>query len=401
MTEVVITGVGAITPLGGDAPATWAGLLAGRSGVVAIEEDWARDLPARIAGRLTVDPAELLGKPLARRMDRCEQVAVLAAREAWADAGSPAVDPVRLAVCIGTGNGGAVTMLDQDDVLERSGVRRVSPHTLPMLMPNGPAAWVSIELDARAAAHAPVSACAAGSEAIAAGLDLITYGRADVVVAGGAEACLHPLPIAAFAQAQALSRRNDDPQAASRPFDTGRDGFVFAEGSAVGVLERASHARARGARVLATLAGSGVSASARHITASDQDGQERAAAQALDRAGLLGAEITHVQAHATSTPTGDVVEAAAIAKTVGTHPAVTAIKSATGHLCGAAGALATVTAVLSIRDGMIPATRNLERLDPAVSLDVVGGAARSWEPGPTLVNAFGFGGHNVALVLTP
>ncbi|MFI6601339.1 beta-ketoacyl-[acyl-carrier-protein] synthase family protein [Nonomuraea sp. NPDC050536] len=401
MTDVVITGVGAMTPLGHDAATTWAGLLAGRSGVVALEEDWAAAMPSRIAGRLTADPAELLGRPMARRLDRCEQVAILAAREAWADAGSPQADPERLAVAIGTGTGGAVTMLEQDDVLERAGVRRVSPHTLPMLMPNGPAAWVSIELDARAAAHAPVSACAAGSEAIAAGLDLIRYGRADVVVAGGAEACLHPLTMAAFAQAQALSRRNDEPERASRPFDADRDGFVFAEGAAVLVLERAEHAAARGARVLARLAGAGITANARHITASDQDGQRRAIEQALRTAGLSGHEIGHVQAHATSTPGGDPIEAAAIAEAVGSHAPVTAIKSATGHLCGASGALATVVAALAMRDGLIPATRNLDRLDPAVKLDVVTGGPRTWRPAPTLVNAFGFGGHNVALALAP
>ncbi|MFD9939653.1 beta-ketoacyl-[acyl-carrier-protein] synthase family protein [Nonomuraea sp. NPDC059023] len=398
MSEVVITGLGAVTPLGGDVPSTWAGLLAGRSGVVALRESWAEQLPARIAGRLTVDPAALLGRQLARRLDRCEQIALLAARQAWADAERPEVDPERLAVVIGTGTGGVTTLLDQDDVLEKEGVRRVSPHTLPMFMPNGPAGWVSIELGARAGAHAPVSACAAGAEAIAAGADLIRLGRADVVVAGGTEACVHPLTLAAFAQAKAVSTRNDRPERASRPFGADRDGFVLAEGAAVVVLERAGW---RDGAPLAHLAGYGITANAGHITASQLDGQARAMRTALREAGLSGQDVTHVQAHATSTPDGDVVEAAAIAQAVGGHPAVTAIKSMTGHLCGASGAFATVAAVLAMRDGRIPATRNLDRPDSRVELDVVTGAPRRWLPGPSMVNAFGFGGHNVSLVLTP
>lgn len=240
--RVVVTGLGATTPLGGDVASTWAGMLAGRSGIRAIEDEWAAGLPVRIAGRLKVEPSEVLDRVRARRMDRCEQVALIAAREAWADAGGPEVDPERLAVVIGTGTGGALTMLGQDDVLEASGVRKVSPHTVPMLMANGPAAWVSIELGARAGAHTPVSACASGAEAIAMGLDLIRLGRADVVVAGGAEACICPLPLAGFAQARAHSTRNDEPELASRPFDVGRDGFVIGEGSVVVVLERAGFA---------------------------------------------------------------------------------------------------------------------------------------------------------------
>ncbi|WP_157246374.1 beta-ketoacyl-[acyl-carrier-protein] synthase family protein [Nonomuraea typhae] len=400
MGEVVITGLGALTPLGADVATTWSGLLEGRSGVRALRELWAGQLPARIAGRLSVDPAALLGRPMARRMDRCEQVAVLAARQAWADAGRPEVEPERLAVVIGTGLGGVTTLLDQDDVLEKSGVRRVSPHTLPMLMPNGPAAWVSIDLGAKAGAHAPASGFAAGAEAIALGADLIRLGRADVVVAGGAEACVHPLTMAAFAQAKALSTRNDQPETACRPFGADRDGFVLGEGAAAVVLERADFRDLRGT-AKAGLAGHGISANAEHVTASQRDGQMRAMRAALREAGLTGRDIAHVQAHATATPEGDVVEAAAIAGAVGVHPAVTAIKSMTGHLCGAAGALGTVAAVLAMRDGLIPATRNLDRLDPRVELDVVASAPRRWRPGAALVNAFGFGGHNVCLALTP
>lgn len=397
MSEAVITGLGATTPLGGDVESTWAGLLAGRSGVVALDEPWAAGLPVRIAAPLAVEPAPLLDRARARRLDRVEQIALLAARQAWADAGRPVVAPERLAVVIGTGVGGLLTAFRQDDVLEAGGVRRVSPHTLPMLMANGPAAWVSIELGARAGAHAPVSACASGAEAIAMGLDLIRLGRADVVVAGGAESCIHPTTLAAFAQAKAVSTGKD--ATASRPFDVDRDGFVLGEGAALVVLERASFAAARGAQVLARLAGTGITANAEHITASQREGQVRAMRMAL--AGVDPLDVTHVQAHATSTPEGDVVEAEAIAEAVGTHPAVTATKSMTAHLCGAAGALSVIVATQSLRDGRIPATANLSRLDPRVKLDVVTGRPRPWVPAPVLINAFGFGGHNVSLLLAP
>ncbi|MEV0536450.1 beta-ketoacyl-ACP synthase II [Kitasatospora sp. NPDC050463] len=399
--RVVVTGLGATTPLGGDVASTWAGMLAGRSGIRAIEDEWAAGLPVRIAGRLKVEPSEVLDRVQARRMDRCEQVALIAARQAWADAGRPEVDPERLAVVIGTGTGGALTMLGQDDVLEASGVRKVSPHTVPMLMANGPAAWVSIELGARAGAHTPVSACASGAEAIAMGLDLIRLGRADVVVAGGAEACICPLPLAGFAQARAHSTRNDEPELASRPFDVGRDGFVIGEGSVVVVLERAAFAAARAARAHATLAGAAVTSDAHHITAAAAEGQVRAMRRAVAEAGLVPGDISHVHAHATSTPSGDLVEAESVAEAIGLHPAVTATKSMTGHLFGAAGAIGALAAVLALRDGVIPATRNLDTLDPAVKLDVVTGAPRRGALTAALTNSFGFGGHNATLVFTP
>lgn len=399
-TGVLVTGLGATTPLGGDVASTWAAMLAGRSGISAIEEDWAAELPVRIAGRLAVEPGGVLERVRARRMDRCEQIALIAALEAWADAGHPKVEPERLAVVIGTGTGGALTMLRQDDILEAAGVRRVSPHTVPMLMANGPAAWVSIELAARAGAHTLVSACASGAEAIAFGLDLIRLNRADVVLAGGAEACVHPLPLAGFAQAGAHSTRNSAPEAASRPFDVGRDGFVIGEGAAMLVLERAGFAAARSARPHAVLAGAGVSADAHHITAAHPGGQVRAMRMALDSASLGPRAIDHVHAHATSTQLGDLVEARSITEAIGGHPAVTATKSMTGHLFGAAGALGALAAVLALRDQVIPATRNLESLDPRVELDVVSGQPR---PGPVraaVANAFGFGGHNASLVFT-
>ncbi|MFF2354679.1 beta-ketoacyl-[acyl-carrier-protein] synthase family protein [Kitasatospora sp. NPDC058115] len=398
---VLVTGLGATTPLGGDVASTWAGMLAGDNGIRPIEADWAAGLPIRIAGRLAVDPSEVLDRVRARRLDRCEQVALIAAREAWADAGAPEVDGERLAVVIGTGTGGALTMLGQDDVLEASGVRKVSPHTVPMLMANGPAAWVSIELGARAGAHTPVSACASGAEAIALGLDLIRLGRADVVVAGGAEACICPLTLAGFAQARAHSLRNDEPGRASRPFDTDRDGFVIGEGAAVVVLERAGFAAARRARVHAALAGAAVTSDAHHITAAAAEGQVRAMRRAVAEAGLSPLDIALVQAHATSTPLGDLVEAESVTTAIGAHPAVTATKSMTGHLFGAAGAVGALAAVLALRDGVVPPTRNLERQDPAVKLDVVAGAARRGPLGAALTNAFGFGGHNASLVFTP
>ncbi|GJF27518.1 3-oxoacyl-ACP synthase [Kitasatospora sp. NE20-6] len=397
---VVVTGLGATTPLGGDTASTWAGMLAGRSGIGPIEEDWAADLPVRIAGRLAVDPATVLDRVQARRLDRCEQVALVAAREAWADAGRPGVEPERLAVVIGTGTGGALTILGQDDVLEASGVRKVSPHTVPMLMANGPAAWVSIDLGARAGAHTPVSACASGAEAIATALDLIRLGRADVVVAGGAEACICPLTLAGFAQARAHSTRNDAPRQASRPFDTGRDGFVIGEGSAVIVLERAGFAAARGARVHAVLAGAGVTSDAHHITSAHPDGQVRAIRAALAAAGLPPQAVDHVHAHATSTQLGDLTEARSVTEAVGTHPSVTATKSMTGHLFGAAGALGAIAAILAVRDGIVPPTVNLDSPDPAVKLDVVTGRPREGRLTAALANAFGFGGHNASLVFT-
>ncbi|MCC2276434.1 beta-ketoacyl-[acyl-carrier-protein] synthase family protein [Streptomyces morookaense] len=400
MEDVVVTGLGATTPLGGDVASTWAGMLAGESGIRAIEEEWAQQLPVRIAGRLKTEPAEVLDRVQARRMDRCEQIALVAAREAWADAGRPEVDPERLAVVIGTGTGGALTLLGQDDVLEASGVRKVSPHTVPMLMANGPAAWVSIELGARGGAHTPVSACASGAEAIAMGLDLIRLGRADVVVAGGTEACIHPLPLAGFAQAKAHSTRNGEPGRASRPFDVDRDGFVIGEGAVVVVLERAGFAAARAARAHAGLAGAGVTSDAFHITAAHAEGQVRAMRGALESAGVSPRDVGVVHAHATSTPQGDLVEAESVAEAVGLHPAVTATKSMTGHLFGAAGAVGALAAILAVRDGVVPAVRNLEVLDPEVKLDVVAGGPRPGRYEAALANAFGFGGHNASLVFT-
>ncbi|MEU3504602.1 beta-ketoacyl-[acyl-carrier-protein] synthase family protein [Streptomyces hundungensis] len=397
--EVLVTGLGALTPLGADATTTWAAMLAGTSGVRRLEEDWAAELPVSVAAGLAVDPLSLLARVEARKLDRCEQLALITCREAWQDAGAPEVAPERLAVVIGTGAGGVLSTLNQDDTFEKGGSRRLSPYAVPMLMPNGPAAWVSMELGALGGARTPVSACASSAEAIAMGLDLIRAGRADVVVAGGTEACLHPFTLGAFAQMKALSTEDKDPAAVSRPFDVDRSGFVMGEGAGLLVLERAEFARARGARVYGAVAGAAVTSSADHITASDVAGQVRAIENALRDAELSRSDIGVVHAHATSTPPGDLAEAQAVARAIGTHPVVTATKSMTGHMFGASGAIGAMAALLALYDGTVPATRNLDRLDPAVPLDVVAGENRTGSWDAALANSFGFGGHNVSLVL--
>jgi 3-oxoacyl-[acyl-carrier-protein] synthase II len=409
MTDVVVTGLGATTPLGGDVASTWEGLLAGRSGISRIEADWVEryDLPVKIAGQLAVDPSEVLKRVEARRMDRCEQVAIIAAREAWQHAGlgepGSVVEPERLAVVIGTGIGGAVTLLSQDDIMENDGVRKVSPLTIPMLMPNGPAAHVGLEFGSRAGVHAPVSACASGAEALAWAWRMLKANEVDVVIAGGAEACIIGIPLAGFTQMRAMCvTHNDDPEHASRPFDSGRDGFVLGEGSGVMILERAEFAAARGAHVHGKLAGIGTTADAYHITAPDPEGngQARAMRAALRSGGLEPSDIGHVNCHATSTPVGDVGEAVSVRKAIGDHPILTAPKGSLGHLLGAAGAVEGIAALLSIRDGVIPPTANLVDLDPKVELDVVSGEARKVELTAALNDSFGFGGHNVALAFT-
>ncbi len=404
---VVITGIGATTPVGGDVASTWDALLAGRSGVRSLTEEWASELPVQFAARVAVDPADVLDRVEARRLDRTQQLALIAAREAWADAGTPDVDPERLGVSIATGIGGALTLLGQWDVYRESGPRRVSPHTIPMLMPNGPAAVVGLEITARAGVHTPVSACASGAEAVAQGLTMIRNGRADMVVVGGTEACIHPLPLAAFAAMRALSKRNDDPPAASRPWDTERDGFVFGEGAAVLVIETAEHAKARGAKIYGEVAGAGITADGHHIAQPDPEGKgaTRAMRAAIADAGATASDVVHINAHGTSTPQGDVAEALAIRTALGDNAAnvaVTSTKSMTGHLLGAAGAVESLACVMALNDQLMPPTINLHNLDPEVQLDIVSGQARKIDddrlPGAiALNNSFGFGGHNVAL----
>ncbi|MEW1723196.1 beta-ketoacyl-ACP synthase II [Streptomyces sp. NPDC093109] len=410
---VVVTGIGATTPLGGDTASTWEGLLAGRSGVRPLEGERFANLPVRIAATAAVDPGDVLPRPLARKLDRSAQFALIAAREAWADAGFTAragedasVDPDRLGTVIASGIGGVTTLLDQYDVLKERGERRVSPHTVPMLMPNSPSANVSLEVGARAGVHTPVSACASGAEAVGYAVEMIRTGRADVVVAGGTEAAIHPLPMAAFANMMAMSKNNEHPTEASRPYDTGRDGFVIGEGSGVVVLESAEHAAKRGARVYCEVLGQGLSSDAHHIAQPEPTGRgiAKAMQNLLDSSDLKPSEVVHLNAHATSTPQGDLAEIKALRRVLGDeldHVAISATKSMTGHLLGGAGGIETVATTLALYHRVAPPTINIDHLDPEVDADIVRGDAREL-PGGTIAainNSFGFGGHNVVLAL--
>jgi 3-oxoacyl-[acyl-carrier-protein] synthase II len=415
MTEIVITGLGATTPLGGDLASTWEGMLAGRSGVRALTHEWAADLPVKIAAEVAVDPSEVIDRVQARRLDRSTQLALIAAQEAWQDAGfawgvaeedSP-VDPETLLVSLASGIGGLHSLLNNWDVQRDKGYRRVSPFTIPMLMANAPAANVGIQIHAKAGVHTPVSACASSNEAISLAIDQLRLGRAEIALVGGTEATIHPLPVAAFGQMQALSRRNDEPERASRPWDKGRDGFVMGEGAAVLVVETLEHARARGAKIYGTLAGSGISADSHDIVQPDPSGggQSTAMLKALRNAGLGASDIVHVNAHGTSTPQGDVTEAGSIRTALGDdtdHVVVTSTKSMTGHLLGGAGALETIATVLALRDRVVPPTINLDDPEPDLGIDIAANASRPLPAGDLAAvnNSFGFGGANVAVVVT-
>ena len=408
--KAVITGLGATSPIGGDVDTMWANVLAGTSGARPIEKDWVQEynLPVTFAAQLTNDPSEVLSRVEARRMDPTTQMGLIAAREAWANAGladeQVELDPERLAVAFGTGIGGVWTLLDSWDNLRERGPRRVLPMTVPMLMPNGAAAAISMDITARGGALTTVSACASGTEAMDNARRLIESGQADVVITGGAEAAIHPLPIAGFAAMQALSRRNDDPQAASRPYDTDRDGFVLGEGAGALVIESEEHAKARGATVYAVLAGSGVTSDAHHITAPEPEGlgASRALTAALKSAGIDLNEVVHVNAHATSTPVGDRPEYVAMKSVFGEHldnVLVSATKSQTGHLLGASGALEAIFTVLALYHRKAPVTINLDNQDPDIPLNVVHGQPAELPTGDiaALSNSFGFGGHNAVV----
>ena len=413
MKEVVITGMGATTPLGGDLQSTWQAMLAGESGVVALTEEWAEPLAVRIAAKLKVDPSEIIDRVKARRLDRSAQIALIAAEEAWKQAGyglgeDNDVDPDRLGVSLSSGIGGLHSILDNWDNYRDKGPRRVSPFTIPMLMANAPAANVGLLVGAQASIQATVSACASSNEAIALAVDQIRLGRADVIVAGGTEATIHALPLAAFGQMQALSKRNDDPQSASRPWDKGRDGFVMGEGAGVLVLESLEHAQARGATIYGTIAGAGISADNHDIVQPEPTGRGQASAmvKALREGGLDASDVKHVNAHGTSTPQGDLTEASSIRRALGDAAddvIVTSTKSMTGHLLGGAGAVELIASVLALRDRMSPPTINL--VDPDDDLPVTV-AANVKTPLPAtgdiaaLNNSFGFGGHNVAVAVT-
>ena len=406
--KAVITGLGATSPIGGDVETMWANALAGTSGARPIEEDWVQeyDLPVTFAAQLTNNPTEVLSRVEARRMDPTTQMGLVAAREAWTHSGlsTDDIDTDRLAVAFGTGVGGVWTLLDSWDNLRERGPRRVLPMTVPMLMPNGAAAAISMDLSARGGAMTTVSACASGTEAIDNARRLIETGQADVVVTGGAEAAIHPLPIAGFAAMQALSKRNDDPQAASRPYDVDRDGFVLGEGAGALVVESEEHARARGAQIYAVLAGSAVTSDAYHITAPEPEGlgASRALRAALASDDIDLQEVAHVNAHATSTPVGDRPEYVAMKSVFGDHLddiLVSATKSQTGHLLGASGALEAIFTVLSLYHRKTPVTINLDNPDPDIPMNVVHETPGELPSGDiaALSNSFGFGGHNAVV----
>lgn len=402
MTTIVVTGIGATSPLGGTARESWDALLRGESGTHRLEHDWVaqHDLPVTFAAEAKVRPEEVLERQEIKRLDPSAQFALIAAREAWADAGSPDVVPERILVDYATGIGGLWTLLDAWDVLKDKGPRRVLPMTIPMLMPNAAAAAISMGLGARAGARTVVSACASGTEAIANAYEHLQLGLADIVVAGGTEAVVHPLPIAAFASMQALSKRNDNPEAASRPYDIDRDGFVLGEGAAAIVLETKEHALARGARIYAELAGGSVTSDSYHITAPDPEGSgaARAVLAALAQAGATPDDVSHINAHATSTPVGDIAEYNALYRVFGERVKsipVSATKASTGHLLGGTGALEAVFTILALHERTAPPTINLDNQDEAIPLDVVT-SPRALGDGPLLAisNSFGFGGHN-------
>lgn len=400
--KIVVTGIGATSPLGGTAMSSWEALLAGESGVHSLEHEWVAkyDLPVTFAAEARVRPEEVLERVEYKRLDPSAQFALISAREAWADAGSPDVDPLRVGVDYSTGIGGLWTLIDAWDTLREKGPRRVLPMTIPMLMPNAAAAAISMSIPSRAYARTDVSACASSTEAIANAYEHLQRGLADVVIAGGTEAVVHPLPIASFAAMQALSKRNDDPATASRPYDVSRDGFVLGEGAGTIVLETEEHALARGAKIYAELAGGAVTSDSYHITAPDPEGSAAARAMiaAIEQAGATPADVKHINAHATSTPVGDIAEYNALLRVFGDllpGIPVSATKAATGHLLGGTGALEAIFTILALKHRTAPPTINLTSQDPAIPLDVVT-SPRALGDGPLLAisNSFGFGGHN-------
>jgi 3-oxoacyl-[acyl-carrier-protein] synthase II len=405
--KIVVTGIGATTPLGGTAQDTWKALLAGESGTHTLTHPWVSELnlPITFAAEAKVRPDTVLERPVAKRLDPSSQLALVAAQEAWADAGTPTVEPERLGVDFATGIGGVWTLLDAWDTLKERGPRRVMPLTVPMLMPNAPAAAISMHFQGRAFARTVASACASSTESIANAYEHLQRGLADVVIAGGTESAVHPITMAAFASAQAMSKRNDDPEHASRPYSIDRDGFVMGEGAACLVLETEEHALARGARIYAELAGGGVSADAYHITANDPEGKGaiRAMDEALEEAGAEPDEVTHVNAHATSTPVGDIAEYVALHKVFGDRVheiPVSATKASTGHLLGGTGALEAMFTVLAVYERLAPPTINITTQDPEIPLKV-SGEAQPLGDGPQLAvsNSFGFGGHNAVVAI--
>jgi len=405
--KIVVTGIGASSPIGGTAADSWQALLAGESGVRKLDYDWVEkyELAVTFAGQARVKPEEVLERPVAKRLDPSSQFALVAAMEAFADAGSPDVAAERLGVDWATGIGGVWSLLDAWDTLREKGARRVMPLTVPMLMPNAPSAAVSMHFEARAYARTVASACASSTESIVSAYEHLQSGLADVVIAGGSEAAIHPITLTAFSSMQALSKRNDSPETASRPYNADRDGFVMGEGAAALVLETEEHALARGAKIYAEIAGGGVTADSYHITANDPEGHGaiRAIKLALEQAGASVDEITHINAHATSTPVGDPNEYTALHKVFGDRVheiPVSATKAATGHLLGGTGALEALFTVLAVKNRLAPPTINLVNQDPEIPL-LVSGEAQPLGDGPQLAisNSFGFGGHNAVVAI--
>jgi 3-oxoacyl-[acyl-carrier-protein] synthase II len=405
--RVVVTGLGALTPIGKNVSETWANALAGKSGIVKINQPWSDGLAAQIAGLVTVDPFEVLDRVSARRMDRSTQLGVIAVKEAWSDAGSPDIDKERLGVFFGTGIGGLSTVLEQYDILNSRGPDRVNPMTVPMIMPNSAAAMVGLEVGARAGVHSPVSACATSAEAIAGALEMIRNNRADIVVAGGTEACVNRLAIAAFASMRALSTRNEEPELASRPYDMDRDGFVMGEGAGALILEEEEHANKRGAKIYGVVSGAGMSSDGYHIAAPEPEGAgaSRAMKFALKDANAKASDVCHVNAHATSTPVGDIAEYKAMRSALGDaldNVVVTATKSMTGHLLGGAGAVESVFTIMGLKEGLIPPTLNLDNQDPEIQVNVAKNVPFKLASNANfaLNNSFGFGGHNVCIAFS-
>lgn len=403
--KIVVTGLGTTSPLGGNVTDTWDALLAKESGVSTIDKEWVEQyqLPITFAAQAKVPAADVLERVELKRLDPGSQFALIAAREAWADAGSPDVAPERILIDYATGIGGIWTLVDAWEALRERGPRRVLPMTVPMLMPNAPAAAISMALSARGGARTVVSACASGTESLMNAYDHLQAGIADIVLAGGTEAAIHPLPIASFAAMQALSKRNDDPARASRPYDVNRDGFVLGEGAGAIVLETEEHALARGARIYAELAGGSVTSDSYHITAPDPHGTAAARAMiaAIEQSGASLGDVSHINAHATSTPVGDIAEYNALLRVFGDllpGIPVSATKGATGHLLGGTGALEAIFTILAIHNRTAPPTINLTEQDPEIPLDVVT-SPRALGDGPLLAisNSFGFGGHNAVV----
>jgi 3-oxoacyl-[acyl-carrier-protein] synthase II len=406
MTTIVVTGIGATSPLGGNVRDTWEALLRKESGIRTLTEEWVQtyELPVTFAGRFKVPAVDVLERLELKRLDPSAQLAVIAAREAWKDAGEPGDAKERILVDFATGIGGLGTLLDAWDVMKEKGARRVLPMTIPMLMPNAAAAAISMDLTTRGGARTCVSACASGTESIANAVEHLRQGAADVVICGGTESVIHPLPIAAFAAMHALSTRNDEPARASRPYDVNRDGFVLGEGAAVLVLETKEHAEARGAKIYAEIAGGAVTSDAHHITAPDPEGHgaARAVLDALANSGVTANDVNHINAHATSTPVGDIAEYTALHRVFGDRIAeipVSATKSSTGHLLGGTGALEAVFTVLEAHEKIAPPTINLDDQDEKIPLDVVIEPRTLPDDVIAISNSFGFGGHNAVIVV--